>query len=80
MSNIIIKALKINTPHLLLALTSFGLVVSSCDNVKKIQPDLFTDIVSSKELTEPDKSNDFYQMQTSQSEVNLLVNSTAKTQ
>ena len=78
MNNTIKKAIKINSPHILLALASFGVVVSGCNNVKKIQPDLFTDTVRSKELTEPDKSNNFDKAQTSQSEVNLPVNSTSK--
>ncbi len=31
--------MKINKPHLLLVLVSFSLVVSGCDNIKKMQPE-----------------------------------------
>ena len=35
MTNINETAMKINKPHLILVLVSFGLVVSGCDNIKK---------------------------------------------
>lgn len=72
--------MKINKPHLLLVLVSFALVVSGCDSIKKIQPEMHAEKVAFKKLTKPEKSNDFDEVQTSQSEVNLPANSKAKTQ
>ena len=72
--------MKINRPHLLLVLVSFGLVVSGCDDIKKMQPKMYAEKVISEKPTEPDKSNDLDKVQTSQSEVNFSANSAAKTQ
>ena len=72
--------MKINKPHLLLVLVSFSLVVSGCDNIKKMQPEIYAEKVVSEKLTEPDKSNDLDKVQTPQSEVNFPANSAAKTQ
>ena len=72
--------MKINKPHLLLVLVSFGLVVSGCDDIIKMQPEMYAEKVVSEKLTEPDKSNDLDKVQTSQSEVNFSANAAAKTQ
>ena len=72
--------MKINKPHLLLVVVSFGLVVSGCDNIKKMQPEIYTEKVVSEKLNEPDKSNDLDKVQTPQSEVNFPANSAARTQ
>ncbi len=72
--------MKINKPHLLLVLVSFSLVVSGCDNIKKMQPEIYAEKVVSEKLTEPEKSNDLDKVQTPQSEVNFPANSAAKTQ
>ena len=80
MTNINETAVKINNPHLLLGLVSFGLVVSGCDNIKEMQPEMYTENVASEKLTKPHNSNDLDKVQTPQSEVNFPVNSAAKTQ
>ena len=72
--------MKINKSHLLLALVSFGLLVSGCDNIEKMQPEIYAEKVGSKKLTDPDNSNDLDKVPTPQSEVNFSANSAAKTQ
>ena len=72
--------MKINKPHLLLALVSYGLLVSGCDNIKKMQPEMYAEKVASAKLTEPDNSNDLDKVPTPQSAVNFSANSAAKTQ
>ena len=70
--------MKINKPHLLLVLVSFGLVVSGCDDIIKMQPKMYAEKLASEKLTEPDKSNDLDNVQTSQSVVNFPANAAAK--
>ena len=72
--------MKINKPHLLLAFVSFGLLVSGCDNIKKMQPGMYAEKVASEKPTEPDNSNYLDKVPMPQSEVNFRVNSAAKTQ
>ena len=70
--------MKINKPHLLLVLVSFGLVVSGCDDIIKMQPKMYAEKLASEKLTETDKSNDLDNVQTSQSVVNFPANAAAK--
>ena len=72
--------MKINKPHLLLVLVSFGLVVSGCDDIIKMQPKMYAEKLASEKLTEPDKSNDLDNVQTSQSVVNFPANAAANIQ
>ena len=71
--------MKINKPHLLLVLLSFGLVVGGCNNIKKTQPDMYAEKVASEKITEPDNSNHPDKLQVPQSEVNFPVNPASKT-
>ena len=71
--------MKINKPHLLLVLVSFGLVVGGCDSIEKMQPKMYAKKEDSEKITKPDNSNDVDKVQTSQSRVNLPNNSTAET-
>ena len=71
--------MKINKPHLLLVLLSFGLVVGGCNNIKKTQPDMYAEKVASEKTTEPDNSNHPDKLQVPQSEVNFPVNPASKT-
>ena len=72
--------MKINKSHLLLVLVSFGLVVNGCNNIKKMQPEIYAEKVASEKTTEPDNSNDGDKVQMPQSEVKFPVNPVTKTQ
>ncbi|WP_296244584.1 MULTISPECIES: hypothetical protein [unclassified Psychrobacter] len=71
--------MKINQPHLFLVLVSFGLVVSGCNNIKKVQPEMYAEKVASEKITEPDNSNDVDKVQMPQGEGSFPVNPASKT-